>query len=124
MDVELGILAGDLGADLRQQVVGTAIRRPDADLSRETFRRAGKRVETGAHRLLGRLAVAQKPLARRRERVTLRRFDEERRIDRAFEPRDPTAHRGRVELQRTAGTRQAAFARDGQKHLQIVPVRI
>ena len=118
------MVAHDPRNHLRQQEIRAAIGRPDPDLAFKLGRLAPHLVGGADHRGLGRLGMAQQPLARRGQRVALGRFGEQRRAQNTLQPFDPAAHGGRIATQPPGGAGQALRPRHGQEYPQVIPVEL
>jgi hypothetical protein len=97
LDLERRVRRRDGRADLRQHVVGAAVRRADPHLPRQPPGLAPQLLPRRRHRLLGPLGMGEKPLPLPRQPVALRALGEERRAQPLLEPRDPPPDRRRVE---------------------------
>jgi len=111
-----------IGANLRQQVVGAAIRRTDAQLPGQLPRRAAQFLGRARQRRFGPFGMGQQPRSRIGQRIALRAFVEQLAGQSLFQPGDPPPHGGRVQLEPAPRARQAFGPRYGQKHAQIIPV--
>ncbi len=112
----------DLRTDLRQQEVRAAIRRADPDQTAERIGRRSNPRHRQPHCLFSRFRPLQQLRTGVGQRVALRRFHKQDRLQPRLQPGHPPAQRGRIKLEHLARARQALFARDGQKQPQIIPI--